>query len=224
MICRICSQTAEFISADAGVLPLLFWGLSLQLLFVISSDWFQGMFSVVFKLNSDWCEDGDVVECLRVLRSKFNDVTIERCRHHPAVNELDELNFKVLTESVGWLTVSAAHWRKTGLFCNVAMSWVKAHKAVLNNDLLCVQLKEKLVSDWVLNWVSQTLNHSYRVVILWMKMIRSSGIEEAKVRLTDSYSFNWKARFFVQSDSFDTFSKGDLSKSFARLTICKTSE
>jgi hypothetical protein len=148
-------------------------------------------------------------------------------RHHPAANELDELNFKVLTESVGWLTVSAAHWRKTELFCNVAMSWVKAHKAVLNNDLLCVQLKEKLVSDWVLNWVlnwvSQTLSHLYRVVTLWMKVIRSSD-KEAKVRLTDSYSFNWKARFFVQSDSFDTFSKGDLSKSFTRLTICKTSE
>ena len=140
------------------------------------------MFSVVSELNSDWCKDNDVVKCLRVLRFKFNDVAIEQHRHCSAANELNELNFKVLSESVGWLTVSAAHWRKKELFCNVAMFWVKAHKAVLNNDLLCVQLKEKLVSDWVPDWVSQTLSHSYRVVTLWIKVIRSSDIKEAKVR------------------------------------------
>jgi len=205
-------------------LSLLFWGLSLRLLFVISLNWFQDMFLIFSELNSDWCEGNDVIECLRVLRFKFNDVAIERHRRHSATNELGELNFRVLTESVNWLTVSAAHWRKTGLFHNVAMSWVKACKAVLNNDLLCVQLKKKLVSDWVLNQVSQTLNRSYRVATLWMKVIRSSDIKEAKVRLTDSYSFNWKARFFIQFDSFNTFNKGDLLKSFIRLTICKTFE
>jgi len=50
-----------------------------------------------------------VIECLRVLRSKFNDVAIEWRRRHPAANELNELNFRVLSESVDWLTVSAAH-------------------------------------------------------------------------------------------------------------------
>ncbi len=50
-----------------------------------------------------------MVECLRVLRFKFNDVAIERHRRHPATNGLGELNFKVLSELIGWLTVSAAH-------------------------------------------------------------------------------------------------------------------
>ncbi len=67
------------------------------------------MFSVVSELNSDWCEGNDVVECLRVLRFKSDDVAIERRRRHPATNELSELNSEVLSESVGWLTVSAAH-------------------------------------------------------------------------------------------------------------------
>jgi len=63
-----------------------------------------------------------VIECLRVLRSKSDDVAIERRRRRPAANGLGELNSEVLTESIGWLTVSAAHWRKAGSSCNVAMS------------------------------------------------------------------------------------------------------
>ncbi len=50
-----------------------------------------------------------MVECLRVLRFKSDDVAIERHRHRSVANELDGLNFRVLTESVDWLTVSAAH-------------------------------------------------------------------------------------------------------------------
>ena len=63
-----------------------------------------------------------MIECLRVLRSKSDDVAIERRRRRPAANGLGGLDSKVLTESVGWLAVSAAHWRKAGLFRNVAMS------------------------------------------------------------------------------------------------------
>ncbi len=50
-----------------------------------------------------------MIECLRVLKFKFNDVAIEQCRHHSAANGLSELNSEVLSESVDWLTVSAAH-------------------------------------------------------------------------------------------------------------------
>ena len=63
-----------------------------------------------------------MIECLRVLRSKSDDVAIERRRRRPAANELGELDSEILSESVGWLAVSAAHWRKAGSSRNVAMS------------------------------------------------------------------------------------------------------
>ena len=50
-----------------------------------------------------------MIECLRVLRFKFDDVAIERHRRRPAANGLGGLNSKVLTELIGWLAVSAAH-------------------------------------------------------------------------------------------------------------------
>ena len=50
-----------------------------------------------------------MIECLRVLRFKFDDVAIKQCRCCSATNELSELNFEVLSELTDWLTVSAAH-------------------------------------------------------------------------------------------------------------------
>ncbi len=41
-----------------------------------------------------------MVECLRMLRFKFDDVAIEQHRCCSVTNELGELNFKILSELI----------------------------------------------------------------------------------------------------------------------------